>query len=184
MEKEIKLYVPETLFDINLAAGIQIINLLEDKEIDDLQKAVKILATMSKVSEKDVSALPIDVISDNAAKIVNLFTADGRDYSLESLRLVNVEGVDYGLEPNFDSMETGAYIDSLEYVNAGSADLHKLMALLYRPIIRRSGTRYSIQSYVTENDEQRDLREDIFLRSMPYSVVRAVANFMLGALLN
>jgi len=183
MEKELKLYIPESLFDVNLAAAMLIIDIIEDTELSDMDKAVLILASMSDVEPDDVKKLPIKEIDRQAAKIIDLFTKDTRDYDIDAVRRIQINGNEYALEPNFDKMETGAFIDATSYLDNGHKDLHKLMAVIYRPIKSESGKRYKITPYSTEDDLIKEDREQEFLKNMPYAVVRASANFMLGALL-
>jgi len=176
--KEIKISVPETLYDINIAGFMVFSKIIKDKGMGDLDKAVEIIAGLNDIPTSDVRALDIKVINELAAKIINLFYKDSREYSLDSLRQITVDGVEYGLEPNFDKIETGAYIDLTDLLEDIEANLHKIMAILYRPIAKRHKGLYKLTTYSDEDDRIKAEREETFLKHMPYAVVRAVVNFM------
>jgi hypothetical protein len=53
------------------------------------------------------------------------------------------------------------------------------MAVLYRPIDAKIGDRYRLKSYVKEDPKEREERQAIFLKHMPFDVVRGAAGFFL-----
>jgi hypothetical protein len=56
------------------------------------------------------------------------------------------KGVEYGFIPNLNDITTGEFIDLDEYIKDGK-QLHKIAAILYRPIIKSSGKLYDIEKY-------------------------------------
>jgi hypothetical protein len=55
-------------------------------------------------------------------------------------------GVEYGFIPNLNDITTGEFIDLDEYIKDGK-QLHKIAAILYRPIIKQNGKLYDIEKY-------------------------------------
>jgi hypothetical protein len=55
-------------------------------------------------------------------------------------------GQTFGFIPNLEDITFGEYIDLDNYM-ADTQDLHKTMAILYRPITQRAGKRYDIEPY-------------------------------------
>lgn len=80
--------------------------------------------------------------------IVNDLTSFMKNVELPLQREINVDGVEYGFEPNLSTMAYGAYVDISKYetleINAKWAEI---MSILYRPIVKRSGLFYDIKSY-------------------------------------
>lgn len=63
-------------------------------------------------------------------------------------RLIKIDGVDYGFEPNLSKIAYGAYLDITQYdtfeINDNWA---KIMSILYRPVVKKQGEIYSIKDY-------------------------------------
>ncbi len=55
-------------------------------------------------------------------------------------------GQTFGFIPNLEDITFGEYVDLDNYM-ADTQDLHKTMAILYRPITQRAGKRYDIEQY-------------------------------------
>ena len=70
-----------------------------------------------------------------------------------------INGTEYGFIPNLSKMSTGEFIDLENYLNSDNKQLHKIMAILYRPITNKIGTLYDIEKY-----EGTDKHSDIMLK--------------------
>jgi hypothetical protein len=57
-----------------------------------------------------------------------------------------IGGKAFGFIPNLEDITFGEYVDLDNYM-ADTQDLHKTMAVLYRPITQRAGKRYDIEPY-------------------------------------
>jgi hypothetical protein len=58
--------------------------------------------------------------------------------------------VEFGFIPNFENITSGEFIDLSSYI-AKWADMHKAMAVMFRPIILRKGDKYLIEEYETSD---------------------------------
>jgi hypothetical protein len=58
----------------------------------------------------------------------------------------NLGGQTFGFIPSIEDISFGEYVDLDNYM-ADTLNLHNTMAVLYRPIIQRSGKRYDIEPY-------------------------------------
>ena len=179
-EKEIVITIPESLLDVNLAAAMLFDKAVKVKGISELEKSVQIISALNEIDVSVVRSLSMDEIGEIGGKIIKLFVDNDEDVDVRDYYVISINDKEYGLEPNFDKIETGAYIDLTELLNDVENNLHKIMAVLYRPIASRKGSKYILTKYSTEDDDIRESREDEFLKSMPYLVVRAVVNFILS----
>lgn len=84
------------------------------------------------------------------------------------------EGVEYGLETQWDKLAWGAWQD-LEVFSAESVDehIHLIMSILYRPVIKKSGDKYEIAPY---NSDEIYPRSEIMKR-VPVYLWYNCANF-------
>ena len=178
-EIEIKIHIPESLAEVNLASAMVFIKVMRVEGISDTEKAIQLIASMNDLDINDVRAIPLGQIHEIGSKLMNLFIESKEEPNLEDYLVFKIDGVEYGLEPNFDRIETGAYIDITDSILIDLDNkLHDLMATLYRPIVKRTDSGFLLTKYSTEPDEDFDARKSLFLKKMPYVVVRAVVNFM------
>jgi len=88
--------------------------------------------------------------------------------------IIEVEGVEYGLMSEMTSLNFGGWVD-LEFLVADGVEknLHKIMALLYRPITKKVKDGYEIGPY--DHDEM-NKRAEIF-KNIPIEYFWGVSNF-------
>jgi len=184
MEKEIKINIPDSLENVNLASGIVYHKVMKIAGLKSMEKVIQLIASLNDLDVNDVRKLPIKEIDKVGAQILNVFLDKGDDYDIGHYAIIEIDGIKYGLEPNFNRMETGAYIDITQDILPNiEENLHKLMAVLYRPVIGPlEGDGYSTTTYSKEDSKDVEKRADLFLEKMPYSTVKAVVNFMSGAM--
>lgn len=58
--------------------------------------------------------------------------------------------VEYGFIPNLDKISTGEYID-IDILQNNKESIHKLMAVLYRPVTKKYKGKYDIEDYDPDN---------------------------------
>ena len=86
--------------------------------------------------------------------------------SQELVKKVEWNGVKYGFIPNLSEITTGEYIDIEQYSKEGEKNLHKIMSILYRPIVKETKTRYSIEHYKPSEDLEEEFLDFPILPSM------------------
>jgi hypothetical protein len=85
-------------------------------------------------------------------------------------------GVEYGLETNIGGMAWGAWVDLEVYSSDNIADnIHKIMSILYRPVISKKGIKYTIEPYDSDTVLE---RAEVFL-DLPISYWMRVSDFFL-----
>jgi len=87
----------------------------------------------------------------------------------ELIRFVNVNGVEYGFEPNLSEMAYGAYIDISKFDTLTIDDnWHKVMSILYRPVTKKLGKLYEIKPYTgkEESEHWKEVSMDVHLGAM------------------
>lgn len=98
--------------------------------------------------------------------------------------IIELDGREYGFEPDLEKLETGAYAD-LEHIETQgiSTRLHKYLAILYRPVTMRWGNnspKYRIEGY-TKTKGDAILNAELF-RELPLSKALGVRAFFLTLL--
>jgi hypothetical protein len=68
------------------------------------------------------------------------------------LKVIELDGVEYGFVPDWEEFTTGEWIDMEGYTKNFWPNAHKAMSLLYRPIKQRVGDSYTIEPYTAKED--------------------------------
>lgn len=137
-----KLTIPTSLKEIKLKQYQLFLKVASDNDNEDFlqQKAIQIfcgvpLIYVSQMKQKDVN--------DIAGKIITLFS--------QKPKLINrfkIGDLEFGFIPNLDEITSGEYIDLDSYISNWQ-EMHKAMAVLYRPITEKQKDKYSIEPYVS-----------------------------------
>ena len=167
MATEVKLIVPDSLSEVTLGQyqsyldGIK--GLDEEKDAEVINK--KLIEAFCGIEYSLVDSIPL---RDIEKLLEALKTAFERDYE-HTLRFKLLD-VDMGFIPKLDDMSLGEYIDC-ENTFGNWEDMHKAMAVLYRPVNFSKGDKYTIAPY-KPNDEVTEL-----MKEMPLSVVMGCTVF-------
>ena len=84
--------------------------------------------------------------------------------------IIELNGVEYGFVPDWDEFSAGEWIDMETFTADFWKTPHKAMSILYRPLERKWGDRYSIKPYTAKEDA------DVFL-DMPAPLVAGALLF-------
>lgn len=153
--KELELKVPTSYADITLEKWLILQTELENyKDDPDAMSAITLyhLCGLDPIYLKGLS------VNDYTSIKVELesFLAD-TEFPLQ--RIIKIDGVEYGFEPNLSQMAYGAYADITQYKELTiDKNWAKIMSILYRPITHKKGDMYTIKTYDGE------LKEDMFLQ--------------------
>lgn len=155
----LSLKVPTEWNDITLEQYQTFVSLPQDTSEEQTQlKLVEIFCGIDSLSVRDIPHATLDNI---VGKITNVLNQEPQFVS--RFKLYETE---YGFHPNLHEMTFGEFIDLEEW--QGKPDqLHKLAGVLFRPIDRKFGSRYSIEPY-NPNQEEWDR-----LKRMPCGVFLA-----------
>jgi len=137
-KKTIEIIIPETLEDIRLYQ-YQKYTKVDTENLTDAMLTRQLVKIFGEIINPDVldytttELLTTNVLQalSKKGKLVKKFTLDG---------------IEFGLIPNFDDITLGEYIDIDESIGTWDT-FHRAMAVLYRPIVKTSKTLYSIEVY-------------------------------------
>jgi hypothetical protein len=101
----------------------------------------KILKTLFGLSQKDLAKIPLKDVKKINSKIDKLFHEEA-DFVIR----FKIDDVEYGFIPNLDDITYGENKDIATYLGKWE-NMHKAMAVMYRPIIARVKDKYEIEAY-------------------------------------
>ena len=137
---KIELNIPTNLNEITLGQYQKFLKVVEDNDESEFvhHKMVEIfcgvsLKNISKIKHKDLSYI--------ISKVAALF--DGNHKLIDKFV---IDGIEFGFIPNLDDITSGEYMDIDTYITDWN-DMHKAMAVLFRPIIKKGAGKYNIADY-------------------------------------
>jgi hypothetical protein len=159
---KIKLRIPESLSEITLEQYQKFTKAKGDDEF----MAHKALEIFCGIELKQVLYLPLSEIEDATQVIQRAF-----EESAPLVTQVTLNGVKYGFIPNLYGMTFGEYTDIEDNISDWD-NMHKAMAVMYRPIDSTFGKLYNIQEYkgTAQTSEA--------MKHLPLNVVFGAVNFM------
>ena len=165
----VKVVIPESLDDITVGQFQQIEYLLQKEDLREIELDDEILKTL----------LNFDCINQISVKDRNRLILDIRK-ALESegtfRQTFILDDIDFGLIPNFDKITNAEYTDLIKYANEVE-DLHRLLAVAYRPIKKRDVFgNYKVVTYKGTAEHAERMKE------LPMSIAKGVQGFFLTLL--
>ena len=149
---QLEVSIPSTLKEVKLK-DYQDFLLIENPSNDDLLKCILNINTkeLGKIKDKDVDYLinHINKLFEQEHKYIPTF---------------NLNGVAYGFIPNLDEITYGENKDVTSYINEWG-NMHKAMAVLFRPLKQKQGHKYLIEEYEGSH------KYSEVMKQMPLSVV-------------
>ena len=153
MSKEkITLNIPTSWNDVSIGMYKKFSKLLKEK-ITEEEKNVKVVCILCNVKEETLTRFrykDLKLISKDLAKLLNTEPKDEGD---KLIKKVDFNNKKYGFIPNLSTISLGEYVDIEKLAQDPYGNLNKIMSILYRPIVKESGTRYSIGDYEPKEDD-------------------------------
>ena len=149
---QVEITVPSSLREVKLK-DYQELLAIENPDNDDMLKCILNIDTkqLGKIKDKDVDHL-LKIITDLFKK------------KQELIPTFKLKGVLYGFVPKLDDITYGENKDVTAYISKWE-NMHKAMAVLFRPIKQKQGAKYLIEDY-----EGSHKYSEAF-KSMPLNVV-------------
>jgi hypothetical protein len=156
-EVKVKVRIPTNWNDITLETYLKYKKTLDlykdddEDELDMVNKSIIIaLDILCGVAPTFTSQMPVEMLS-HVMDSLNKFMSDT---TFDLQRIITIDGVEYGFEPNLSNIAYGAYLDISKYDNITiDNNWQKIMAILYRPVVSKTGKLYEIKEYTTMEDD-------------------------------
>lgn len=135
-----KITVPENIGDITLRQYLKHEELLS-RSLDEYNHNRRKLALFSGIPFKDTAHMKS---SDYNRLLSQIDTALNTE--AEFTPMFTMHGIEFGFVPNIDAISMGEYADICTY-GVEKETLHRLMAILFRPVIKKDGDKYEVMGY-------------------------------------
>jgi len=157
---KLKITVPNKLSEINLLQYQKFLSIAKDNEDSEFlhQKMVQIFCG---IDLKEVAQIKYKDVAEITTTISTMFNVNHKH-----IPTFKMGGVEFGFIPNLDEMTFGEYTDLDTYITDWD-NMHKAMAVLYRPITKKGlNNTYEIEEYkgsATYSDVMKHIPLDVCL---------------------
>lgn len=157
---KVELTVPSDLSEISLKQYQKFLK-LQDSNEDSYFLQCKMIEIFCNLDAKSVRMLKVG----DAIKVVDVLN-NMFEKQPELIRTFKIGGVEYGMIPDLDDISLGEYIDLDTYIGDWQ-NMQIAMNVLYRPINKKIGDKYTIVDYDVDAKEKLEhIPMDIVLGSI------------------
>ena len=152
MVQELTLNIPTSYGDISLKKWMELQTEMENYKDNDEALNALILYHLCGLDPLYMNGLDMQSYAEIKLELDKFLT----NTELPLQKIINIDGIEYGFEPNLSQMTYGAYADIIAFKELTIDDnWAKIMSILYRPIVNKKGDMYSIESYKGIIDEEK-----------------------------
>jgi len=177
---KLEITIPDSLSEVTLDQYQRYLK-IQDKNTDDHFLASKMIEIFCNVKLTDTLKMKYSDVDAVCNILVDMFN--------EKPKLVTrfkMKGVEYGFIPKLDDISLGEYVD-LDAFLSDWDNMHRAMAVLYRPIDKRYGENYLIKEYEAGDGEvMKDMPLEavissiIFFYNLGIDLSQAMMNYLEG----
>lgn len=150
MRTTLTIEVPTTWSDVTLKQYLALMADLENYKDDEEAQTALMLLHLCGIQPEYLKGLSKESYDRLKSKLAGFIQPD----NIQLQRIINVNGREYGFEPNLSKMSYGAYADITQYEQITiDKNWGKIMSILYRPITKKQGQFYQIEEYTGDINE-------------------------------
>ena len=157
---KVDIYVPTELNEMTLGQYQKFVayQKITEDEGKIAQKMLEIFCGLKSTEAIQVKYRDANAIIDILVEILNR--------KPQLIRRFTLKGQEYGFIPNLDEMTLGEYVD-LDTFIGDTDNLHRAMAVLYRPIEQKNRNNYNIVEYTgADTEAMKDMPLDVAFGAM------------------
>jgi hypothetical protein len=147
-----KYELPTSWSEVSLEQYSKLMIALENDSSNEIEAVIKTLEALVGIDVSTLSKVPLKYLKTAYAE---LSTLTATMPSTELKRIIDVDGTAYGFIPDFDALTFGEFCDLDNYLQDSWNNLDKILAILYRRVIKREGDKYKIEPYSLDDIKER-----------------------------
>tara|TARA_R110001583_G_scaffold27406_3_gene98037 strand:- start:5745 stop:6386 length:642 start_codon:yes stop_codon:yes gene_type:complete len=127
--------------DVTLEKWIELIDIETGSKTKEAEETIAAFSDIPQKLVKELSLRDVAIIMEKIAELQ-------AEQNTLLRKIIEIDGVEYGMHPNMDSITLGEYADIEIFIKNGlEKNMPELMAVLFRPITERNGEVYTIEAY-------------------------------------
>ena len=151
-DKATEFKLPTSWDEVSVAQYSKLMLAIEKEGTTEIELMIKSLEALVGIDGGILTKVPIKMLRD-AYKQLGELTSNMPSNELS--RVVEIDGIEYGIIPDFNELTLGEFVDLDNYLQDNYNNLNKIFAVLYRPVIERDGNNYNIEPYSLKNISDR-----------------------------
>jgi hypothetical protein len=128
----------------------------------------------AKETIKALSTLPIKLVEEMSLSDVAAIFEKLSKLQIEGKlkKVFEIDSVEYGFLPDLDEITLGEWADIEHYIKDGiDKNMHKIMAVLFRPVTSKEGKMYSVQAYKDGRERAEKFKKKMNAEQVQLSLV-------------
>jgi len=127
--------------DVSLEKWIALIELETESKGKEAEETIAALSDIPNKLIKELSLRDIAIILGHIAELQS-------EKNTVLKKIIEIDGIEYGMHPDFDSVTLGEYADVETFIKEGvEKNMPNIMAVLFRPVVEKKNKAYTIQAY-------------------------------------
>jgi len=151
-DKATEFKLPTSWDEVSVAQYSKLMLAIEKEGTTEIELMIKSLEALVGIDGGILSRVPIKMLRE-AYKQLGELTSNMPSNELS--RVVEIDGIEYGIIPDFNELTLGEFVDLDNYLQDNYNNLNKIFSVLYRPVIERDGNNYNIEPYSLKNISDR-----------------------------
>ena len=148
--------LPTNWNKVKLDTYMRVCEVLE-KDEDEYKATIELLQVLMKLDISTIEKIPLSTIR-KIYKDIAVLIKQPLDTNLR--HKIRINKTTYGFHPQLSNLTLGEFVDIESYIKDGIyKNMHNILSVLYRPIIKEKGVKYKIQEY-QPSDDRADLFKD------------------------
>jgi hypothetical protein len=164
MGEKLELTIPTDWKDITIGIYQDYVE-LQEKKLPEDEFIVAVVCVLCNVEKETLERIRYKDLKDISNNLMKLLKKEVKEEK-ELIKKVDFKGKKYGFIPNLSSITLGEYVDIETSCKDSYKNLHKIMSILYRPIVKEKGTRYSIEEYAPSEYKEDEFKDFPLMVSM------------------
>tara|TARA_R110000868_G_scaffold140533_3_gene356185 strand:- start:1352 stop:1996 length:645 start_codon:yes stop_codon:yes gene_type:complete len=143
-DKATEFKLPTSWDEVSVGQYCKLMLAIDKEGTTEIELMIKSLEALVGIDGGLLTKVPIKMLKE-AYKQLGELTSNNPNNELS--RVIEIDGIEYGFIPDFDELSLGEFVDLDNYLQDGFNNLDKVFAVLYRPVVKRDGIKYTIESY-------------------------------------
>jgi len=151
-DKVSKYELPTEWNEVSISQYSKLMKVLDNEDTSEIEVIVRTLEALVGIESRVLTKTPLKYLK---SVYVELAILTSKEPANHLKKVIEIDGVEYGIIPDFNDLTLGEFVDLDNYLQDSWNNLVKIFAVLYRPIIERKGDKYIIEDYTLKDIKER-----------------------------
>lgn len=147
-----KYELPTDWKEVSISEYSNLMKVLDNDNASEIEVIVKTIEALVGIESRILTKAPIKYLKEVYGELSILTSKQPSKYLK---KVIEIDGVEYGMIPDFEDLTLGEFVDLDNYLQDSWNNLVKIFAVLYRPIVERKGDKYIIEDYTLKDIKER-----------------------------